>query len=391
MGMVMLLTGRRCRQACLGAVLACSLVPALYAAPAATALTRFEQGSAAFRDRRWEVALREFQASLELEGSPNTRFMIGRCLHELGRLGSAYVAYRRAEREAEDRIRATADARYHATRDVARAKMAEIDAKVPRLTIRVAGEVPAGFYVSVDGAPLANAGLGVALELDVGEHQIVGSGPRVQRIERRLRLEAGQREDLLLSLQRIETATLQFVFHNRPSGAVINLDNSAVSPDLSDKPQYVSVGEHRVDIAAPGYRSLSWQESLRANDVVRLPVHFVALPSWRRTPKWLFFTALGLSLGAIGAGIGIGVLAQGAEAEQLALNSLIRDPAVRTDIQRQALVSNALFGSGGALLLLSGVLVFTTAWRAQPTPQLQLHPQPGVAPPGAISREENRK
>lgn len=387
----MFLTGRRCRQACLGAVLACSLAPALYAAPAATALTRFEQGSAAFRDRHWDIALREFQASLELEGSPNTRFMIGRCLHELGRLGSAYVAYRRAEREAEDRIRATADARYNATREAARAKMAEIDAKVPRLTIRVAGQVPAGFYVSVDGTPLASAGLGVALELDVGEHQIVGSGPQVQRIERRLRLEAGQREDLLLSLQRIETATLQFIFHNRPSGAVINLDNRAVSPDLSDKPQYVGVGEHHVDIAAPGYRSLSWQESLRADEVVQLPVHFLALPSWRRTPKWLFFTTLGVSLAVIGAGLGVGLQAQGAEAGQLALNPLERDPAVRTDIQHQALATNALVGAGGALLLVSGVLAFTTAWRPQPTPQFQLRPQPGVAPPQRISREENRK
>lgn len=389
--MAMFLTGQLCRHACLGLVLACSLVPALQAAPAATALTRFERGGEAFRERRWEVALREFQASLELEGSPNTRFMIGRCLHELGRLGSAYVAYRRAEREAEDRIRATADARYNATRDAARAKMAEIDARVPRLTIRVNGEVPAGFYVSVDGTVLAAAGLGVPLELDVGDHQIVGSGPRTQRIDRRVRLEAGQREELQLSVLRIETATIQFVFHNRPSGAVINLDSTAISPDLADKPQYVQVGEHRVDIAAPGYRALSWQESLRANDVVQLPVHFLALPSWRRTPKWLFFTTLGLSLATIGAGVGVGVLAQSADAGQLALRPLERDPAVRTDIQHQALAANALVGAGGALLLVTGVLAFTTAWRPQPTPQFQLRPQPGLPPPQRISREENRK
>jgi len=380
-------------QACLGALAVCSMlsIPMLHAAPAATALTRFEQGSTAFQSRRWEAALQAFQASLELEGSPNTRFMIGRCLHELGRIGSAYVAYRRASLEAEDRIRATGDARYTATRDAARAKMAELDARVPRLTIQVVGEIPTGFYVSVDGIPLAAAGLGVPLELDVGDHQIIATGPRVQRIERRVRLELGQRQDLQLSLQRIETATIQFVFHNRPSGALINLDNAAVSPDLAEKPQYVSVGEHRVDVSAPGYRALSWQEPLRANDVVQLPVHFLALPSWRRTPKWLFFATLGASMALVGAGIGVGVQAQNAEANQLALNPLERDPSVRLNIQHQALAANALVGSGGALALVAGVLAFTTAWRPQPAAQLQLRPTPGLPPPQRISKQENRK
>ncbi len=385
------LTGPHSRQACLSAVLAYSVVSVLHAAPAATALTRFEQGSAAFRDRRFESALQAFQASLELEGSPNTRFMIGRCLHELGRLGSAYVAYRRAEREAEDRIRATADPRYTATRDAALAKMAEIDARVPRLTIRISGEVPAGFYASVDGSPLPPAGLGVPLELDVGDHEILGLGPRVQRIERRVHLEAGQRTELLLTLQQIETATLEFVFHNRPSGALINLDNSAVSPDLADKPQYVPVGAHRVDIAAPGYRALSWQESLRAGEVVQLPVHFLALPAWRRTPKWLFFATLGASLGLGAAGLGVGVRAKSAEAEQLAQNPLQRDPATRQDIQQQALLANALFGVGGGLVLLAGVLAFTTAWRPQPPSSLQLRPTSGLPPPQRIAKQENRK
>lgn len=387
------LRGPRGGQACLGALAVCSMlsIPMLHAAPAATALTRFEQGSTAFQGRRWEAALKAFQASLELEGSPNTRFMIGRCLHELGRIGSAYVAYRRASLEAEDRIRATGDARYTATRDAARAKMAEIDARVPRLTIQVLGEIPTGFYVSVDGIPLAAAGLGVPLELDVGDHQIIASGPRVQRIERRVHLELGQRQDLQLSLQRIETATIQFVFHNRPSGALINLDNAAVSPDLAEKPQYVSVGEHRIDVSAPGYRALSWQEPLRANDVVQLPVHFLALPSWRRTPKWLFFATLGASLALVGAGIGVGVQAQNAEADQLALNPLERDPGVRLNIQHQALAANALVGSGGAVALIAGVLAFTTAWRPQPAAQFQLRPTPGLPPPQRISKQENRK
>ncbi len=387
------LRGPRGGQACLGALAVCSMlsIPTLHAAPAATALTRFEQGSSAFLGRRWEAALQAFQASLELEGSPNTRFMIGRCLHELGRVGSAYVAYRRASLEAEDRIRATGDARYTATRDAARAKMAELDARVPRLTIQVVGEIPTGFYVSVDGIPLAAAGLGVPLELDVGDHQVIASGPRVQRIDRRVHLELGQRQDLQLSLQRIETATIQFVFHNRPSGALINLDNAAVSPDLAEKPQYVSVGEHRVDVSAPGYRALSWQEPLRANDVVQLPVHFLALPSWRRTPKWLFFTTLGASLALVGAGIGVGVQAQNAEADQLALNPLERDPGVRLNIQHQALAANALVGSGGALAFIAGVLAFTTAWRPQPAAQLQLRPTPGLPPPQRISKQENRK
>ena len=46
------LRGPRGGQACLGALAVCSMlsIPMLHAAPAATALTRFEQGSTAFQE-----------------------------------------------------------------------------------------------------------------------------------------------------------------------------------------------------------------------------------------------------------------------------------------------------------------------------------------------------
>lgn len=360
------------------------------AAPAATALTRFEQGAAAFDARKYDEALRLFQASLQLESSPNTRLMIGRCQHALGRIGSAYTAYRRAAKEAEDRIRATADRRYVATREAAEAKMAELAATVPRLTIQVADPIPPGFYVTVDGTELAAVGLGVEMELDVGEHQIIALGPRVERVEQRVTLALGQRQQVTLPIRRIETGVLQLVFHNRPAGAAISLDGKSIPPDVADKPQYVTVGEHRLEGAAPGYRSLSWQGRLGVDQMVRLPIHFVVRPVLRRTPQWLFFTIAGASLAALGVGIGLGVSAQAAQDDQLAQNPLLRDPAVRQDIQNHALVANVMFGTAATLGIATAVLAFTTGWRAQVPSSftLQHDANDRQAPPESIAERK---
>lgn len=361
-----------------------------WAAPAATALSRFEQGTAAFREGRFEAALAAFQASQQLEASPNTRFMIARCQQALGRIGSAYSAYRKALAESEDRIRATADPRYAATRDAARARLAELEPTVPRLTLVVEGEVPPGFYLTIDDVLLPAAGLGLPIELDAGEHHIVGLGPRVRRIERSIRLSLGQREQISLSLHRIETALIQLMFHNRPAGAQLSLDGQALAPDLADHPQYVEVGEHRVEAKAPGFRSLWWQERLTAGGVVRLPLHFLPRVSLRRTPRWLFFATASVSLALLGAGIGIGAGAQAADAAQRQLPPLTRDPAIRQDIQGQATLTNVFVGIGGGLGAAAVVLSFTTAWQGSIPAQFQLRAPTGLAAPVPIApRQES--
>jgi hypothetical protein len=332
------------------------------AAPPTSALVKFEEGTAAFKAGKFLDALNAFRASYQIEASPNTRFMIGSCFEAMGKMGSAYSFFRRAAKEAEDRILATGDPRYAATRDAAQQRLRELEPKVARLTLRVSGDVPTGFYLAVDGTEVPQTSYGIPIELDEGEHYVLAVGPRIRRIEQLVVLGTGERREVTLPVQRIETALIKLVFHSRPADASVTLDGTPLPPDLADKPQYVNTGEHYVEAQAPGFRTVVWQDRLRNNQEVSLPIHFLQRPIGRRTPKWLFFTAAGASLAALGVGLYFGVRAHQAEQEQLMLDPLLRIPSVRTSIQNDATLANAMFGVSGGLGILSVVLGITTQW-----------------------------
>src|ERR1019366_10376807 len=67
-----------------GATVASSARPEATDPSLAAALKRFESGRKAFDAGRYDEALGEFQASLELLSSPNNRMYIGRCYRGLG-------------------------------------------------------------------------------------------------------------------------------------------------------------------------------------------------------------------------------------------------------------------------------------------------------------------
>ena len=328
----------------------------------ASALVKFEEGTAAYKAGKYLDALAAFRDSYQIEASPNTRFMIGTCFESLGKLGSAYSFFRRAAKEAEDRILATGDPRYAATRDAAQLRLRELEPKVPRLTVQVSGDTPKGFYLAVDGTELQQASYGIPLELDEGEHYILAVGPRIRRIEQLVVLGAGERREVTLPVQRIETAMIKLVFHSRPAGASVTLDGTPLPPELTDKPQYVNTGEHHVEAQAPGFRTVVWQDKLRNNQEISLPIHFLQRPTGRRTPKWLFFTVAGATLAALGVGLYFGVRAHQAEQEQPLHDPRLRIPSVRASIQSDATLANAMFGVSGGLGILSVILGATTQW-----------------------------
>jgi hypothetical protein len=66
------------------------------------AQNRFLKGRDSFAKKQYEAALGEFNASLDIVASPNTRLYVGRCLRELGRLVHAYVELGRTEVEAKE-------------------------------------------------------------------------------------------------------------------------------------------------------------------------------------------------------------------------------------------------------------------------------------------------
>jgi tetratricopeptide (TPR) repeat protein len=140
--------------ACVGGGVVAASMPARAAGgdeSLAAGLQKFDQGRRAYEAGQFEQALLAFQGSYELFASPNTRYCVGRCYRALGKVASAYTAFKLAAREAQDRLAASGEKRYMATRDAAAHEAADIDAKVPRLTIAVPSGTPAGFVVKLNG------------------------------------------------------------------------------------------------------------------------------------------------------------------------------------------------------------------------------------------------
>ena len=103
--------------------------PASAASPASAnaAQERYTAGRESYRLGLFGRALEEFERSLALAPSPNTRLYIARSLRELGRWAEANDQYAATVREAEQR-----GGRYLATRDAAAVELADVKVRLER-------------------------------------------------------------------------------------------------------------------------------------------------------------------------------------------------------------------------------------------------------------------
>lgn len=337
------------------------------AAPAsdAAALKKFEEGRQAFDSGGFEEALLAFKASLELLASPNTRVYIARCYRALGRPASAYTTYRLAAKESQDRLNATGEKRYTATRDAAAAEAAELEAKVPRLTLALPSDVPAGSEVKLDGEVVPKGGWGVATEVDPGPHEVTASGPRRKSFAQKFELAEGEQKRLDISLPKLATAFVTVAFGSRPAGLSVELDGKAVEPSALGGELAVDAGAMKLVVRAPGHKDFVWKKDLadgeRATVQVKLVAQKVAGGS-KGTPPWMFYAVAGASVAVLAGGTYYAVQAKSLSDDEQAKNPLLRDPAERDRVDSLSSTANLLFIAGGALAVGAGVLAFTTEW-----------------------------
>ncbi len=330
------------------------------AAPPGASLAKFEAGKKAFTAQHYEEALRAFEESHSLQQSPNTRLYIAHCHRALGHVGTAYVQYRLAAVEAEDRLGATQDRRFVATRDAARREFAALEAKVPRLTLAVPADVPERLSVKLDGAEVQRSVWGTALEVDPGPHRVEAGGPRIHPFVREVSIKEGEVQRIDLRPERIPTGRLELHFVQRPDGMAVTLDGTAVPPEQMRETRDLDVGVHIVVAQAPGYRTFRWRGDLADREALKLSV---ALRASGGTPRAAFYGVAGGAVAALAVGAGLRVWAESTQADELAKDPANRDPAVRDSVHNSGIAATVLFAAGGALAVTAGVLAFTTRWR----------------------------
>ncbi len=346
------------------------------AAPGA-AMNQYEEGKQAFKDGHFAEALAAFQSSMELEASPNTRFQIAKCYVALGKTGSAYANFKRAAQEAEDRVNATGEKRYSATKEAALAEQAALEDKVPRLKLGLPAQIPPGLTITIDGAPVPPAAFELAFEVDPGQHQLVASGPRLKRYTVSFEAQPGALTQQEIPIEHVPTATLRLGAANHPAGLSVLLDEQPLRPEELDNPQFVDVGTHKLVCSAPGYQNFVWTGFLKDGQEENVLIALRLLQTG--PPKWATFVVAGATLAAVIVGVSFGVLAQNASNDQQMLDPLLRSPSAQDSIRTNAIVANTFFGLSGVLAINTVILAATTRWRTPAATAPKKSPAPKTA------------
>jgi hypothetical protein len=123
----------------------------------------FRAGRDALRRGDYETACRSFEASQQLDPAGGTALNLAECEQGRGHVASAWQHLR----EALDLLPAGDD-----RIPMARARVRELEPRLPHLTIRLAGDAPSGTTVTRDDVEVTGAMLGFRQPLDPGHHVI---------------------------------------------------------------------------------------------------------------------------------------------------------------------------------------------------------------------------
>ena len=128
----------------------------------------FLEARTALEQGRRDEACAGFRRSLDLAEVPNTIFNVARCDEQDGKLVSALGRWQRGLT-----LLPPGDAR----RAVAEERVADLERRVPRLSVQLAAGAPPDTRVTLDGAEISPPALGSAVPLDPGNHVVVVEAP----------------------------------------------------------------------------------------------------------------------------------------------------------------------------------------------------------------------
>jgi hypothetical protein len=125
----------------------------------------FDDGQSFLEQGKADEACPKFAESARLDPQLGTLFFLAECYDQIGKTASTWATFREATEIAVQR----GDAR--ATD--ARARVAELEPRLSKLTIALAPGLPADIEIRQDGDPVSRVVLGTAVPIDPGEHTIV--------------------------------------------------------------------------------------------------------------------------------------------------------------------------------------------------------------------------
>jgi hypothetical protein len=162
------------------------------ASDVATAAELFRQGRVAFDAKDFATARARLLESARLNPRVGTFISLAECEEVEGLLASARAHWQ----QAVDLGTAQGDPRA----DFARQHLASVDPRVPRMTLRLPDDAPAGTTVRVDEMELGTASVGLALPVEIGKHVVVVLAPGLEPSRVEVPLAEGENSEVKLTL-----------------------------------------------------------------------------------------------------------------------------------------------------------------------------------------------
>lgn len=125
----------------------------------------FAEGMRLMKADRCDEAVPKFRESQRLDPASGTALNIGYCEAKLGRVASAWLAYRQAQRLAQSQGKTQHEA-------LAREQAAKLEPEVPHLVVAIGRDEPSGVSVRLDGAPLERDVWSTPIPVDPGPHRV---------------------------------------------------------------------------------------------------------------------------------------------------------------------------------------------------------------------------
>lgn len=174
------------------AALLFSSVPLTARAQSAEAQELFDEGRRALAAGDYTKACTKLEASERIERAVGTLLSLAECEEALGKLASERLHLQEAASWAD----ATHDPLNRGP--LARKRFAEIDRRVPRLTLQRAAGASADTHVVRDGVDLGAAAFDAELPMDAGAHVIVAEAPGRASARYDVTLKEGERRTLVV-------------------------------------------------------------------------------------------------------------------------------------------------------------------------------------------------
>jgi len=159
------------------------------------AQNRFQRGKEKLAKGDKEGALVEFNASLDIVSSPNTRLYVGRCLREMGKLVTAYVELGRTEIEAKEL--AVDDPRYAKTAQSAHDERAKLEPKLAFVEVTVSNATE-NTTLKVGGDEIRRGGWSEPIPVLPGNADVVVETPGRPPIARTLDVKAAEKKQVAI-------------------------------------------------------------------------------------------------------------------------------------------------------------------------------------------------